>query len=123
MITANELRIGNLIENGEVEGIHFTERIIEVVKNKTRTFVRMEFAEPIPLTPEILEKRCGFVDDKLNIRYGLDFGYIHYMKELGGIIYRSDYNHGMSRTFKYLHQFQNLVFALTGEDPEIKALC
>lgn len=126
MIQANELRIGNSIEAGEVEGIHFTERMIEVVKNKARSFIRMEFAEPIPLTPEILEK-CGAyplggkyflnVNELIAIKINLEHGYC----ELSA----GEYTEGESATIdhiKTLHQLQNIYFSLTGEELEIKEL-
>lgn len=62
-------------------------------------------AEGIPLTPEILEK-CGFVQTSAatfgNGIIGIYFGEGEYF-----------YNHGKG---KYLHQLQNLYFALTGEE-------
>lgn len=68
---------------------------------------------PIPLTEEILLK-CGleyqrpdFIKGSFAIR-DFDGGYIYLNGLDGGLIY------------EYLHQLQNLYFALTGEELEVK---
>jgi hypothetical protein len=76
---------------------------------------RLTFSKPIPLTPEILVK-CGFE---------LDEG--RYLKPVGSNIsiafrddiyltYDSDCASFDEELGKYLHQLQNLYFALTGEE-------
>lgn len=115
MIQANELRIGNWVKDS------FGYLVIGVN-------AKVEFAsayEPITLTPEILEK-CGFDDFKSNV-YGND-EYIEL--DLDGDIYNvfiKQINIDetidsilMHNQIKYLHQLQNLYFALTGEELTFK---
>jgi hypothetical protein len=89
------------------------------------TTVSLLSVEPIPLTPEILEK-CGFenaidgmrielpISDDLKCdNYDLYMSY--YSKEffIAGI----NENSGFGRmNLKYLHHLQNLYFAMTGEE-------
>lgn len=142
MIKATELRIGNCILYGGdmclVDGLQYqpdapesrwriTFRTIDT-NNPTGHGLRSgkfeNWIDPIPLTPEILGK-CGFGPDsngwKLKISETMflwwgemertmrmcsseaDWSYPIYLKEP---IYR----------FQYLHQLQNLFFALTGAD-------
>lgn len=82
--------------------------------------------EPIELTPEILEK-CGFdrytevpndgIGDKLEVFEGL-YGVVFFFDVHGALVFK-DYHSNMNRP-KYLHQLQNLYFALTGEELEVK---
>ena len=78
------------------------------------------YYEPIPLTPEILEKAGFELTNPLNIenantyfKEGLN-EFISYHGE-GICIYEST----KKRVIKYLHQLQNLYYALTGEELEI----
>jgi hypothetical protein len=96
MIQANELRVGNwVLWNGAVDTVEDGQQIDELV------------FDPIPLTPEILEKIDwnGYV--KLNI------GSYFKIDDVGHLYYRSDYT-GIN--IDYLHQLQNLYFALTGTE-------
>lgn len=103
MINANELRIGNLVEkNGVVYVADFI--TIRMAHNYN----------PIPLTPEILEK-AGFE---------IQISQIDFWKK--GKVYMYWDGEELSANFghieqldvhvKYLHQLQNLFFALTGEE-------
>jgi hypothetical protein len=76
-----------------------------------------EWIKPIPLTPDILE-RCGFEKGAGNPNYHKlhppFFGVISEIDgafRIGGLDY-------LGRDVKYLHQLQNLYFALTGEELE-----
>ena len=102
MINANELRIGNWVKDSLgylVIGVN----------------AKVEFAsayEPIPLTPEILEK-CGA------IVYEFDNGEQNQyrIKERLFVIRDGDIvDYGSSVIIKHLHQLQNLYFALCGEE-------
>lgn len=97
-------------------------------------FMRYEGLYPIPLTPEILEK-CGFekgvIDDPP--AYNLA-GYIKwerlaiFLEEIQCSDGRTDwstyvqfnvgmgFNHLVTNPPEYLHELQNLYFALTGEE-------
>lgn len=145
MIKANELRIGNLINNGfktvvvrgiDAEGILLSMRLVcrsfdwngRPETEYERLYLGYDLAEPIPLTPEILEK-CGFVDPSENgwgCRLSINSAdelcwYRQDGPEWGGhgntVRYQSK-GSGFTRDFnvKYLHQLQNLYFALAGEE-------
>ena len=106
---ANELRLGNLVIDGhDVEVVNY--RMIEMlVKNQA------EF-DPIPLTEEWLLK-FGFmkIDGsffKLSfLFYGLK------IKDAIGFQFRKG---EFSIQLKYVHQLQNLYFALVGEELKLK---
>jgi hypothetical protein len=77
---------------------------------------------PIPLTPEWLE-RCGFVQDRngwhipgsqFSLTENLFPCWLDRMLWPGGI---PDFDHV---SLKYAHQLQNLYFALTGEELNVK---
>lgn len=115
MIAANELRIGNYV-NHKSEGIS---RVTEIESHKNHigvtplsfnnyVFMCAEI-KPIPLTPEILEK-CGFVSNPYQDRYELGDFHFEYCA-IRNIVWCEKYPH-----IKYLHQLQNLYFALTGEE-------
>lgn len=118
MIQSNELRIGNYVK----DDIGRIGKVVSIGSNTIR--LKMEFStmkidtnhdqygldvEPIPLTPEILEN-AGFVKNKYGNRFIKD--------ELTNDIVKSNgfYMANVSQELKYLHQLQNLYFALTGEE-------
>jgi hypothetical protein len=127
MIKANELRIGNylyfLYENNE--GV-ITKKATWIISDHISNISKMDdaddFFEYIPLTPEILEK-CG-----LKLGYGdrwyletsdvniLEFDGIDEEGILQPYMYYTGANISDQAKPKYLHQFQNLIFALTGEE-------
>lgn len=113
MINANELRIGNYIN---------TPRGIECMKRAECITEVEDYSDkfnPIPLTPEILEK-CGFEEVEGNIYYKF-FDY----KEFRVFIHKEN-----NSVFMYwkgntvddsvnnlpIHRLQNIIFALTGEE-------
>lgn len=120
MIQANELRIGNKIKfNNYLE----KERIVTV---NARFFSSLaggrsteemkpdeeinNYYSGIPLTPEILDK-CGLMGGGM-------FPAIEYFTlESGSLFFEGYYT---TVDIKYLHQLQNLYFALTGEELEVK---
>lgn len=103
---ANELRIGN-----------FVNLISDGHENEPDTFQwgiddyefysdRMSFIKPIPLTEEWLLK-LGFGKDgesPKRIKLDCDFGVVEI------------WVNGRNPLVKYVHQLQNLYFALTGEE-------
>jgi hypothetical protein len=124
MIAANELRINNIIKQGEVDALHPCS--IEILRSKARVFIEYCFAEPIPLTFEILEK-CGFVNSSVKQWYHPEtmLFELRNITALGDegfkIIAGWNVEHrgifrGISKEIKYLHQLQNLYFALTGDE-------
>jgi hypothetical protein len=127
MIKANELRIGNyILINGSIVRIGYG--VIQDVYQKNKG-IRNQYLntlthEPIPLTPEILEK-AGFVKNPKNESFDLSIRGM-------GIIVIDDQDHsftifdnhkdvGFTSASKQIsvHQLQNLYFALTGEELDI----
>lgn len=142
MIKANELRIGNWVDNrGEMKAITGIVSGIAIgvvyFDKHTNESSGTHLLDPIPITPEILE-RAGFVKNgfkqyelKINdksfscVQKKLFFaGDYLYLEELveGGRPKNSDiltiWNKDLMKTF-YLHQLQNLIHALTGEELNI----
>lgn len=79
--------------------------------------------EPIPLTSELLEK-CGVKDGtfwsklvggSIEMDLGKNEAYV------GGLESCTDSQVYIVSNFKYLHQLQNLFFALTGRELQIDA--
>jgi len=122
----SDLRIGNWVNTKHGYGI--VTRLEANTKHEAfgigvtcmpmRRYV-FENAEPTPiiLTPEILEK-CGFTGDPLGIEITADF-YIRQSlnPEILNLYYGNDFA-GISLV--YLHQLQNLYYALTGKYLEVK---
>lgn len=130
MIQANELRIGNwvteLIKNRivAIDGIESNQDFVWVnyLNGSGQYKVGINDIEPIPLTPEILEK-CGFeitgqTEHPNNIwtKYGEESKF-----ELEQIIHFFLYDNKCFGTqVNYLHQLQNIYFSLTGEELDVK---
>lgn len=146
MINANELRIGNYVRCNisNDAGVYKVYRVGGWIRNwgtkkKDKSFVdeqlimlnggardKEEYPEskisPIKLSPEILVK-CGFKkmngsksvyhifinDLEISINPDLSFAYIDSTWGQASI---------KNPIFKYLHQVQNLIFALTGKELE-----
>lgn len=143
---AHELRIGNhvMIENEQhehvknvfmqvvgIEKIHMTDKEKEWFPNSNSSISVIcvsgdfmysrfnqynQFIKPIELTEEILLK-CGFVKDEFDnweneTRLGL-----YKPEEFDG--YLSIWGDSTVGECNYLHQLQNLYFALTGQELEI----
>lgn len=131
---ANELRLGNWIFQNGIDYSHETPFVDKEDAQPIRVDLTVLAAiinfdgtrkyftyDPIPLTPEILEK-AGFEDissDSQNI-------YAH-----GGFVLKNEGNykswifHVNNQVVNYnsitgLHQLQNLYFALTGTELEVK---
>lgn len=112
MINANELRIGNaLLYKGEIIIVKmFSPHTVYYGSDKQQS---LNFIDPIPLDPGILEA-CGY--KKLGDRYfnqEADIGVIGWVRPgeycLNSIPI-------ISPNIKYLHQLQNLFFALKGQE-------
>ena len=122
MIKASELRIGNWVNRTAgimqvsgitEEGVHFLDGDI----------IAEKYIEPVSITPEILGK-CGFVRTRLTNYEHMNEQWAAKVYDDGGV--RIDFmRYGRIDSFicgiyKYLHQFQNLIFALTGEELNIQ---
>ncbi len=128
-IQANELRIGNWVFDKEAKK-YTTITCIEESRVSTKDgvlpYTPYEEIQPIPLTPEILEK-AGFVLDKTNGTYWLNLAH-NYLELLpaSGHWYPTyaecpEFSHLTEQRVSlnlidYLHQLQNLYFAITGEE-------
>lgn len=144
MIQANQLRIGNLVGHqdsdytSDEDEIHFTGRIAEigertvVVSDALTTGTRLAYQEliSIPLTEEWLE-RMGFKkaedspgDDWYEINIGAFTLQVTILSEIV-FCHITDFN-GQSVLFRkflgfrYVHQLQNMYFALAGQELNVK---
>jgi hypothetical protein len=105
---ASELRIGNYVfKDGEI----FSIQILHI----SHTNIGIE---PIPLTEDWL-LRFGF--DKKIVDAEQNFYQVNEMVDIDDKVYWKFYrnNEGLSK-LQYVHQLQNLYFALTGEELTIK---
>lgn len=106
-----ELRIGNYIKlmlnDEDFKLIQVTLNDLEVIDNKKGIF------EPIPITEEWL------------LKFGFEKTPLGYFKKDGIILVVEDFYYecllgSVAKILKYIHQLQNLYFALTGKELEIK---
>lgn len=110
---ANELRIGNFIRSKQTG---YDVRFVSFyglcnIENNPDEY------EPIPLTGEIL-KKCGFESEHITYHYiliGDDALHVYYNNS-GLHRYGVKYKYAYLTEIEYLHQLQNLYFALTGEE-------
>lgn len=138
MIKANELRIGNwvLLDGKHIADIESVTQNVISTKNPYNKYTdgtsgdywncASDYITPVPLTPEILEK-CGFEKFQYGDSTALE-GYVtngriiikgfltpdNYFNLLG---YKQDHS-----IIQYLHQLQNLYFALAGEELQVREL-
>jgi len=124
---ANELRIGNLVYS-ELDycDIAITGILQTDVYSKSG-FAPVEYYKPIPLDEEWILK-FGFI--KVSDNYIIIESY-HYQNNECWIyllpdsfefeLNTMDERHNLGKQFKYVHQLQNLYFALTGEELTIKS--
>jgi hypothetical protein len=114
---ANELRIGNWFFNGK-----FNQQVLpthlDYLLNKN--FYPHDAMKPIPLTPEIFYN-SGFDEKNTKWRKLLKNGKVSIdMSHYGQTTFAYCYgNHGVIG-LDYVHQLQNLYFALTGEELNIE---
>jgi hypothetical protein len=120
MIQENELRIGNLLNhnNGSIVGSFIVGLIHleDIIKDNSHA---REY-DPIPLTEEWLLK-FGF-KKTMSWTYTIDLvgnlKLVYYLGEKGFSIGFKNYSDFSN--LKYVHQLQNLYFALTKQELEIK---
>lgn len=114
---ARELRVGNLVDS-EYDGI-----VPVSVKLLERIIDEVEGVSPIPLTEEWLE-RFGFergASETMSAYYhkkvGIDDLCLRFMRQTPSIYFCKGNEENSSYEPKYyVHQLQNLYFALTGKE-------
>lgn len=134
MIKPNELRIGNALEYFVEDSLAESEWILNIVDADDIALACKDeyfnkYYRPIPLTPEILEK-CGFEKIESQKQYGwyisignreLCWCYADYISLEFKVGQLDDFGDTIKDiNCKYLHQLQNLYFALTGEELTFK---
>jgi hypothetical protein len=122
MVQANELRIGNkvlfymdIVEVLAIEGGRISYWISQAEFPDAYIFNHEDEYHPIPLTSEILEK-CGFEQKSSNEHVNGDLVFRKQQDDLILHGYEYDYNGVILNRPQYLHQLQNLYFALIGEE-------
>jgi hypothetical protein len=122
MIKDNELRIGNLVSHVDTDSALIIREILEhtvscndadgLITNNKLLYIHIN---PIPLTPEILEQ-CEFKRDSLGW-YNTKNYFKLYQPTLESRILPCYFENIVSDIpVKYLHQLQNLYFALIGKE-------
>jgi hypothetical protein len=124
-MTAKELRIGNLIDKNneicEVSSIHSDSTIRIFNNDKTDTFgcFALRIFNPIPLTEEWLVK-FGFKKNgdwaEIKIPTRAKIGFFNWNSAECDLVQDGKYYAFKNGHIKYVHQLQNLYFALTGEE-------
>ena len=119
MIQANELRIGNFLihVNGEIEKVHS----VRYINGRSKiNGAQADQFNPIPLTEEWLvnlgaeEVGIGtnlFEYDRFYLRWHPQFKYWYVTQLVSGEYITK---------VEFVHEWQNLVFALNGEELEVK---
>jgi len=135
MIKANELRIGNRIYlELALPGLNIHEVHAQDIADISNGRITLASISPIQLTPDILEK-CGFEKDSdywepfdgdakgvryicgdMEVIFLKTTGRLHRMESANG----DEFGYFYGPELKSLHQLQNLYFALTGEELEVK---
>ena len=117
-----ELRIGNYVN-------HVYKGNFKILKSHFPSLM-INFIDPIPLTEDILLK-CGFVEKGVTFNTKINFtrcclfkvnssnNYNNNENEFSVTLYQHHNSIEIAR-IKYLHQLQNLFFALTGEELNIE---
>ncbi len=113
-LSASDLRIGNWVNGNKPYQVTITELVTQDYHDKV-TFT--SYLEPIPLTEDWLLK-FGF--EKINHIHGYSFYSLSKSKKhIQGIeIYerRTAYKGFSVKHCEYVHQLQNLYYALTGQE-------
>lgn len=139
MIDARELRIGNWVSAIHIEGVtylplvEFSHDLNSLTFQKSsHTRISYGYGEAkisgIELTHERITEWCGFEigASESNSAYyhkmiGREMICIRFMRNVSGVYFCMGNEQNSSYKIKhYLHELQNLVFALTGTELEIK---
>ena len=109
----NYLQVGNEEDQYRSTVLTYTSRVVEIVEE-----IEYQNLSPIPLTDQVL-KNCGF-RNFIRDEWILSFNRSH-----ADFVFNHD---GLQMTepaafrkpIKYLHQLQNVIFALTGEELKVQ---
>ena len=128
-VKPQEFTIGNYIQDFECEPYYFQ---VEEIKKNGQGILAVYYRngscmsiepEPIPLTEEWLLK-FGFEKQMIKINDYTDFAYECIFESYEFALYQelewSDIQKIILHTVKYVHQLQNLYYALTGEELTLK---
>lgn len=130
MIKPNELRIGNLVYNDYLKKNKYVTGIFDNniwlsdnIDEDSDQRASIEACQPIPLTEEWLlkfgfEEKQGYSTSK----YWKDDKFLYKLNGYFLVINETYEGEALSDNIQYVHQLQNLYFALTGEELEIKKL-
>ena len=125
MIKANELRIGNWVNYIDINGLNPAQIEIEDFINLKEDGEKDFAFSPIPLTPEILEK-CGFEKELFEMS-GCEVWHVPNTLWRIARSYRDENEYKLwherispptwnLKTLEYLHELQNIIYALTGKE-------
>lgn len=118
---ASELRIGNYVFYRNVETDEWTNDL--PIEDGQEIDGADEY-EPIPLTEEWLVK-LGFEPLIGRVFYSIDVPnngpfWLEYTDDLTQLFYTIDGEYTIGKNIQYVHQLQNLYFALTGDELILK---
>lgn len=120
---ANELRIGNLVDSPdgicpiiEIDG-YSKRAVIHDEEYNDRNGYLLSTLKPIPITEERLVK-WGFNKDKST--RNLLFDYTIYFERQGNQLFLCNNQTKVQYLIEWVHEAQNIHFALTGEELETK---
>jgi hypothetical protein len=116
---AQDLRVGNWVEFIDFPAKYFTKvtpKILSIINDYPKNHTWFS----VPLTPEIVEK-CGFDKEEVTADHGAIWrnNGFHIASHHSYKGFRLLGFHNKSVPILYLHQLQNLFFALTGEELEV----
>tara|TARA_R110000868_G_scaffold171056_2_gene406545 strand:+ start:350 stop:718 length:369 start_codon:yes stop_codon:yes gene_type:complete len=117
---ATELRIGNYYQYAGNNGIIYTQ-VKEIKHNQFGLLgdfdgTNYEICKPIQLTKEWLIK-FGFDNTYNDLNWYIKGNYcFSFLKELDLIVFKIKFQTVGICTIKYVHEVQNIYFALTGEE-------
>jgi hypothetical protein len=121
MIQANELRIGNNLYDaiGNVGSVVISGNSF-VLSTEDRGYVSLQECAPIPITPELVNSIKQF-KSRLDIYVGPgELRYKDGMFYFGFTDNEYGFDFNEAKAIPYLHQLQNLYFALTQTELQIE---
>lgn len=127
-LDTREIRFGNIVEvkvNGDWEqtsiwGFYGNGQFARIDDGKTSPLTAKDY-RPIPLTEKWL-RRFSLINDDPKHKANFKGGFMFYVGRFRftNSVSEGFNNHELSLTIKYVHQLQNLYFALTGEELAVK---